>query len=275
VNASVGERYTVAVLRQIEQGNGEAQDAARDLIDDLAPKLVLVVGIVGGLPSDDVKLGDVVLSTRIHDFTVEARKFGQEPTYAADGGAISKFLAATVANLAGRDELGDWTAGLPSPPLVTWTGKGQLYEPQKWQNELRTKLEHHYSKGTAPRAPVYVAGTIGGVYRAARERCPMLAIRGISDIIGLKRADTWTKYACASAAAFTRAFLHTRPVPAGASVGGASDPVAHPHCRRRRGRASTAALSPPASQGPLPSGAPDNHARSRRALPIALSGRPQ
>jgi nucleoside phosphorylase len=53
----------------------------------------------------------------------------------------------------------------------------------------------------------------GGVYRAAQERCPMLAIRGISDIIGLRRSDTWTKYACASAAAFTRAFLRTRPVP--------------------------------------------------------------
>jgi hypothetical protein len=39
----------------------------------------------------------------------------------------------------------------------------------------------------------------------------MLAIRGISDIVGLKRADAWTKYACASAAAFTRAFLRTRP----------------------------------------------------------------
>jgi nucleoside phosphorylase len=253
-DACVGEQYTVAVLRQIEQGNGEAQDAARDLIDDLAPKLVLVVGIAGGLPSDDVKLGDVVLSTRIHDFTVEARKFEQEPTYTATGGAISKALAAAIVNLAGRDELGDWTAGLPSPPSVTWTGEGQLYGPQEWQNELRTKLEHHYSKGAASREPVYVAGTIassdrlvkdpklvfpwittardilavemesGGVYRAARERCPMLAIRGISDIIGLKRADTWTKYACASAAAFTRAFLRTRPVPVDSSVGVASDP---------------------------------------------------
>jgi len=64
----------------------------------------------------------------------------------------------------------------------------------------------------------------GGVYRAARERCPMLAIRGISDIVGLKRADDWTKYACASAAAFTRAFLRTRPVPAGSTDDAAEAP---------------------------------------------------
>jgi nucleoside phosphorylase len=250
-----GERYTIAVLRQVEQGNGEAQDAARALIDDLAPRLVLVVGIASGLPSDDVMLGDVVISTRIQDFTVEARKAGQEPTYAATGGPIAKALAAAVANLAGReDELGDWTAALPSSPPVTWTRKGQLYGPPPWQRELRAKLEHHHGKGSTPRAPVYVAGTIassdrlvkdpkllfpwittardlravemesGGAYRAARERCPMLAIRGISDIIGLKRAAAWTKFACASAAAFTRAFLRTRPVDVGATLGMAAVP---------------------------------------------------
>lgn len=70
-DAGGGERYRIAVLRLIEQGQGEAQDATRDLIDDLGPRLVLVVvvGIAGGRPSDDVKLGDVVAPTRIHDFT--------------------------------------------------------------------------------------------------------------------------------------------------------------------------------------------------------------
>jgi WD40 repeat protein/nucleoside phosphorylase/tetratricopeptide (TPR) repeat protein len=242
-DAGNSQHYTVAVLRQIEQGNGEAQDAARDLIDDLAPKLLLVIGIAGGLPSDDVKLGDVVLSTRIQDFTISAHKAGQAPTYAATGGPIAKELTAAIANLAAReDELGDWTAALPSQPDVQWTQAGQLYGPAEWQSDLRAKLEHHYGKSAEPRGPVYIAAPIassdrlvkdpelvipwlstnrnlvavemesGGVFRAARDRCPMLAIRGISDIVGLKRAETWTKYACVSAAAFARAFLRTRPV---------------------------------------------------------------
>jgi len=240
---ATGERYTVAILRQVEQGTGEAQHAARDLIEDLAPRLVLVVGIAGGLPSHDVTLGDVVLGTRIHDYTVEAVKAGQEATYAATGGPIDMAIAAAVVALAGReDELGDWTSGLPSQPAVAWTDEGQVYGPPEWQRELRAKLEHHYGGGSPRRAPTYVSGPIassdrlvkdptvlfpwittarnllavemesGGVYRAARERCPMLAIRGISDIVGLKRADAWTKFACASAAAFARAFLRTRPV---------------------------------------------------------------
>ena len=52
----------------------------------------------------------------------------------------------------------------------------------------------------------------------------MLAIRGICDIVGLKRADTWTKFACASAAAFTRAFLRTRPIRVGSPAGAIADP---------------------------------------------------
>lgn len=57
-DAGGGARYRLALLRQIEQGNGEAQEAARDLIDDVQPSLLLVVGIAGGVPSDDVTLGD-------------------------------------------------------------------------------------------------------------------------------------------------------------------------------------------------------------------------
>lgn len=58
----------------------------------------------------------------------------------------------------------------------------------------------------------------GGEYRAAYAPFPMLAIRGISDIVGPKRAEAWIKYAWASAAAFTRAFLCTGPIALGAAV---------------------------------------------------------
>ena len=106
---AASQRYTVAVLRQIEQGNGEAQEAARDMIDDLQPSLLLIVGIAGGLPSDDISLGDVVLSTRILDFSVEARKFEDETTYNVGGGPIARQIAAGVANLGAREnDLGEW-----------------------------------------------------------------------------------------------------------------------------------------------------------------------
>jgi nucleoside phosphorylase len=242
-DAGRGARYRLAILRQIEQGNGEAQEAARDLCDDLQPSLVLVVGIAGGLPSDDISLGDVVLSTRVLDFSVEARKFQEDTTYNVGGGPIAKSIAAGVANLGARElELRDWWEDLPSKPAVS-LAPSKFYGPKRWQQDVRAKLKAHYGNNVAARAPTFSAGPIAssdrlvkdpnllfpwitsargilaiemesaGVHRATWDRIPMLSIRGVSDIVGLRRQDAWTKYACASAAAFTRGYLRTRPVP--------------------------------------------------------------
>lgn len=228
-------------MRQIEQGNGEAQDVARDLLDDLEPSLVLVVGIAGARPSDDITLGDVVVSTRVYDYCVEARK-PDSVEYSTTGGPIGKALAAGVVNLSARDELRGWSDNLPRQPRVQWGASGQIKGPKKWRDELADSLKFHFGRRGKPRKSIFVSGAIAssdrlvkdptllidwlktarhvlaiemeaaGVYRAARERCPMLAIRGISDIVGLKRDEDWTAYACRSAAAFTRAYLQTQPV---------------------------------------------------------------
>ncbi len=53
-----------------------------------------------------------------------------------------------------------------------------------------------------------------GVYMAARRKekqYPILAIRGISDVIGFKRDNGWTKYACETAAAFFFKLLQVHP----------------------------------------------------------------
>lgn len=241
-DAGYDSRYRLALVRQIEQGNGEAQEAARDLIDDLQPSLLLVVGIAGGLPSDDISLGDIVLSTRVLDFSIEARKFQEATTYNVGGGPIAKSIAGGIANLSAREsELGNWWEELPAKPDVSFA-PGKLYGPKNWQRNVRQKLQLHYGKGAAKKAPTFMAGPIAssdrlvkdpkvlfplitsargilaiemesaGVHRATRDRTPMLSIRSLSDIVGFKRQDAWTKYACSSAAAFTRAYLRTGPI---------------------------------------------------------------
>ncbi|MCG3117993.1 MAG: 5'-methylthioadenosine/S-adenosylhomocysteine nucleosidase [bacterium] len=238
--AGNGSHYQVGIIRQPEQGNGEAQSAARDLIEDLAPRLILVVGIAGGLPSKDYTLGDVILSLRILDYSVEARKEGHNPTYTTSGGPVGKHIENHVANLsARRKDLGNWIECLPArPPIIL--NEANLYGSDDWKREVRESLEYHSASNA--KTPNFYSGIIassdrlikdtevlipwlqtnrnllavemesGGVYRAARERCAMLAIRGISDIVGFKRDERWTQYACASAAAFARAYLLTTPI---------------------------------------------------------------
>jgi nucleoside phosphorylase/class 3 adenylate cyclase len=264
-DAGNGERYELGILHQVEQGNGGAQQAATHMLADLDPAMVLVVGIAGGLPRDDLTLGDIVLSTHIHDFTLGAVLLGERET-AARGGPVDSTVAATIANLAARErDLGMWTAGLPPKPQVVWNGEDHLYGPEEWRRDVRARLEAHHGVSSIPRGPIFAVGPIAssdqlikdpdvllrwraiardllavemesaGVYRATREHCAMLAIRAVSDIVGLVRSKEWTTYACAAAAAFARAYLKTRPIavrgnrPARTPPAGESDsePVDH------------------------------------------------
>ena len=237
-----GRRYRLGIVRQIEQGTGHAQSTAHDLIADLGPRLVLVVGIAGAPPTTDFTLGDVIVSTRIADFTVDAAQPGGVREFSATGGPIQKGLASKVANLGARTkELGSWAQELPKRAVLRWVD-GDLRGDEAWQERLVSSLKRHFGRKAQPRQPKVFTGVVAssdslikdpmilvtwlktarhicaiemesaGVYHAQTDSCPMLAIRGLSDIVGLKRSDDWTAYACKSAAAFTRAFLKTGPI---------------------------------------------------------------
>ncbi len=234
----------VAVLRSIEQGNGAAQDAVRDLISDLAPRWIIVAGIAGGIPTDDFSLGDVVVSTRVHDFSVEAVVKHAGPEYALGGGPLSKRATTLVANFPALvEELGDWASqariGRPRP-AVDYTSTANYYGDEYWQERVKRSLKRHFGPEASRQHPVVVGGSVAssdrlikddetlllwlkiarqvlavemelaGVYTAVRRpegEIPMIAIRGISDIVGFKRQPEWTEYACESAASFAYALI--------------------------------------------------------------------
>jgi nucleoside phosphorylase len=242
-----GESYTVAVVRCAEQGTTDALSAARDLLEDLDPAWLLVVGIAGGVPASEFTLGDVVVSTRIVDFSVEAVLADQSREYALAGGPLhpeAVKLAADIRAMVTDGELDGWSSpeslSFPQPPVLL--GDDRFYGDADWQKSAREALGQHFGDG-ARRAPVVVTGAVAssdrlikdtellgvwlkmarqtqaiemesaGVYKAAHGRSvPFLAIRGISDVVGHRRHPLWTAYACHTAAAFTRALLLTRPV---------------------------------------------------------------
>jgi hypothetical protein len=70
---------------------------------------------------------------------------------------------------------------------------------QQWQESAR-QLTH-------------IEMEAGGAYRAAHDAdCPLLCVRGISDIVGFKRDPAWTAYACHSVASFTMALLRSNAI---------------------------------------------------------------
>ena len=97
VQSLEGKDYTVAIRRCSEQGPNVAQHLAQDMIRDLSPSLLLVVGIAGAVPSPAFTLGDVIISSRIHDFSINAYKTN-EIQWDVQGG-IHPYISEITANL--------------------------------------------------------------------------------------------------------------------------------------------------------------------------------
>jgi nucleoside phosphorylase len=240
-----GRYYLVAIVRSMEQGEGHGQDVARDAIEDLDPQWIFLVGIAGGVPAAEFTLGDVVAVMRLTDFSVKAVLEGRSPQYAVGGGPMHRKVQDLLTLLLAMDEeLGDWNSensiGM-AKPKVTIAAKN-LYGSDAWKSKVKESLIRHFGRSVLSRPPLVTTGAVassdtlmkdtqtlqqwleaarqliavemelGGIYIAARrpeKEYPILAIRGISDIIGFKRHADWTEYACHSAAAFVHALILT------------------------------------------------------------------
>src|SRR6266566_5320135 len=248
VQTKDGKNCTVAIARTIRQGNDASQQLANRMITDLDPQMLLVVGIAGGVPDTDFTLGDVIVSSHIHNFDVNAIK-GNETTYDVTGGihpSISNITASL--NLYQRSLAGwnsDASISMPRPYLnLTEKRLKDLLDKnvdEAWREKVEKAMKWHFDRTQrGARAPKFLTGPIAssntlvrsdavlaqwlqdarsiwavemevaGVYQAAqhiRQQYPVMAIRGISDIVGFKRDDNWKLYACHTAAAFAHAFI--------------------------------------------------------------------
>jgi nucleoside phosphorylase len=86
VTSKGGRDYKIAIARSSDQGNDTSQRLAHDIIHDLNPELLLVVGIAGGVPHDEFTLGDVIVSSRIYNFDVGAMNEDGSYTFDTRGG---------------------------------------------------------------------------------------------------------------------------------------------------------------------------------------------
>ena len=169
-----GGAYTLAVLRCLEQGNTDAQAAATALLDDLAPRFVLVVGIAAGVPSYEFSLGDVVVSSRIADFSVEAVIRDKGSEHALGGGPLhpdaAKF-AADIGAMIADGELDGWNSpnaimqGRPPVDLAD----DRFYGDDDWKKSARKKVSRHFAD-KAPRPPLAIIGAIASSDRLIQHR---------------------------------------------------------------------------------------------------------
>lgn len=230
---------TVALLRLTAQGNGPAQDAARDAIHELEPRMLVLVGIAGAVPSSEFTLGDVMIATRVTDLRTQALVPDGAPQLDVHGERVHKGLADRISNLI---PLSTWSASItvprPSVPLDADLFRGS----DGWNKKVARALSALFHDAGHREHPIYITGTVGssdflvkdptalahwlnsarkvdtvemeaaGVMEAAarlQATYPVLVVRGTSDIVGYERDPAWTAYACQSAAAFAIALLRS------------------------------------------------------------------
>lgn len=247
ITTDSGQKLRFVVARCVKQGEGEAQRLTEYLIQDLDPSLFVLVGIGGSVPSKDFTLGDVVCATQVQDFCVRAVKEGGASTFNVGGGEMHGTILSLLGSLPQiLRNLPEWNTSAmigcepPAVEALTPRKTSLLYGSPQWRKEVCECVAHHFADGKRVKAPTATARPVAssdtlvkdtetiqtwqtdaravaavemelaGVYTAARKpykEYPILAVRGISDIVGLRRDDGWTAYACHTAAAFTYAFF--------------------------------------------------------------------
>ena len=246
VQTALNEELGIAIARSPEQGTGPAQALTTNMIGDLNPDWIFVVGIAGGFADSDFTLGDVLLSKRVHDFSVSAALDGNVQQFQDMGGPMHQDVENLVVNLpAKKAALGDWSdpknVGLARPAEVIPSSHADpaFYGSERAREKTYKALKRHFSTASTPRNPRFwdaplisgntllknteladgwrqnarhAAGVemeIAGACLAARYNGGgrVLAIRGISDIVGYVRRPEWTEFACRSATAFAFALI--------------------------------------------------------------------
>lgn len=246
-----GSIYRAAIFCSLEQGHSAAQAATSDVISDLDPAWIVLVGIAGAVPETEFSLGDVVLATRMIDFSITAALPDGTKETAHRGAPAHKAVQNFVSRLpALKSRLGDWNhpskLGVIVPPVSIEKGLSHITD-DVWKDKLRRSLQHRFelNEENTPRLPIVTAAPIAsgnmlmkdhvllqdwlesardlkavemelpGIFEAARSikgDKPVLAIRGISDVVGFKRDPAWTAFACKTAASLARALLNLNPI---------------------------------------------------------------
>ncbi len=238
--------YTIAIARCSEQGTDASQRLAHSIIHNLDPQLILVVGIAGGVPRDEFTLGDVVVSTRIVNPNVDAWHPDGTTDYTTRGGPPHPLVENIVSLLPGEPGLAGWTDTIQLKRPTLDPEQQNVTGDDEWREKVRKSLNWHFGEEhNRDRPPTFTIGhmlssnhlvkdparlreilkthrsilavemEVAGVYEAAQgidRQYPVMAIRGISDMVGLQRDSRWTEYACQTAAAFMYAFIMTDPL---------------------------------------------------------------
>jgi nucleoside phosphorylase len=162
-----GSRVNVAVARAWDQGESIAQSVARDLLEDLRPRWLILTGIAGGVPDNEFTFGDVLLASNLIDFSITAAIENSRPQFRTSGATAHPDVTRLLAFLpAMRASLGpcnlEHSIGMPKPHLLVPDDLADscYYGSPGTKQKTRDILKQHFPLGLAIRPPLFKIGTV-------------------------------------------------------------------------------------------------------------------
>lgn len=153
----------VAISRCPAQGHNAAQALVSNLITDLNPRWILLVGIAGGFPDHEFSLGDVLLARTVHDVTVGAAVEGRLPEFTTRSLSVHRKVENLLDSLSANTSLlGDWNGpqelgmSKPSETIPTDLKDERLYGAEAWRSKVLESLNQGFSAGFTNRNPRFV-----------------------------------------------------------------------------------------------------------------------
>jgi nucleoside phosphorylase len=204
--------YHVVVVTLPGKGTISAANAVTDAIARWNPRYVLMVGIAGGIPQDDMDLGDVIVADQVVGYDYgKVTPQGIQPRDRVY--PVSALLLDRIRNF--------WDSAWAQYVYVARPANARRAAPKRFVGpiasgdkviasaEFREQLTQHWPKLLA------VEMEAEGVFAAVFDRPDIrhaLVIRGISDMADERKSDEWQEYAANAAAAFVEGFLKSGPV---------------------------------------------------------------
>jgi len=167
VTTQDGRPAAVAMVRTPDQGQSIAQSVARNVIDDLNPRWLVLTGIAGGVPATEFSLGDVLLASSLHDLSITAMVQDEQPQFRPAGGPVHPMVARLLGILpAWRDKLGKWNdesaLGQKKPALAIPNNIQApcYYGADATREAVRNSLQCHFPTTGVIRPPLFRIGAV-------------------------------------------------------------------------------------------------------------------
>ena len=206
-----GSQYRIVAMVLNSIGNLEAAHATSDAIRDWNPRFVVVTGVVGGLMPGEQSLGDIVVSESITYY-----EFG---TVGSSGTAYRRrqffsdpALVAGMRNLPTYEWHALLSDGSSTHKTHLQVHVGSIASGEKVVADVQEASRMHRLHERVIAVEMESAGAASAAYSSIR-KIGSLTIRSICDFADGSKNDACRRFAAQSAAACTRAFLVSEPVP--------------------------------------------------------------